>query len=123
MPDYFSAGRLHEGETEKPTFYLKQGTGDGTAVPLADISTAVLTVEDSTGAVINGRAAQNVKNANNVTIHATSGLVTWAMQVADSTVTGDAGAVKVDAHFTFTLTDGQVRHVHLQYTVIQGQDP
>jgi hypothetical protein len=123
MADHFSIGRLHEGETQKPTFTLYQGSGDGTVVPLADISTAVLTVEDSAGNVINSRAAQNVKKAANVTIHATSGLVTWAMQIADATVTGDAAATKIDAHFTFTLTDGQVRHVHLHYVVIQGQDP
>jgi hypothetical protein len=122
MPDYFSAGRYHEGETGVETFTLKQGSGSGVAVPLTDISTATLTLKDESGTIINSRNAQNVLNANNVTIHATSGLVTWARQVADTTVTGDAAATKLDAYFKFTLTDGQVRHVHVTYVVIQGAD-
>ncbi len=122
MAHDFSIGRLHEGETEVPTFYLLQGAGAGAAVALTDISTATLTLTDESDNVINSRNAQNVKNANNVTIHSTSGLVTWTMQAADTTVAGSAAAVAVEAKFVFTLTDGQVRHVHLRYTVLQGLD-
>lgn len=64
----------------------------GVAIPLATIVTAVLTLTDvSTGAVINSRSDQDIKNANNVTIHATSGLLTWSLQPADNAI-ATAGA-------------------------------
>lgn len=122
MADYFSLGRLHEGETQVAAFTLYAGADAGTAVPLTDISTATLTLKDESGNTINSRSAQNVKNANNVTIHSTSGLVTWAMQAGDTTVAGTAAAVGVEARFVFTLTDGQVHHVHLAFVVVQGAD-
>ena len=66
------------------TAYLKDETG--TVVALAAIATLTLTVRDRlTNTVINARSAQNVLNANNVTVHATSGLVTWTLQAADTT--------------------------------------
>lgn len=60
---------------------------DGNAIPVAAIVTAQLTLTDvDTGEVVNGRDAQNILNANNVTIHATSGLLTWSIQPADNAV-------------------------------------
>jgi len=120
MADEFGIGTFHEGETQVATFTLVQGATE-TAVPLADISTATLSLTDHAGNVINSRDAQDVLNANNVTVHDTSGLVTWTMQAGDTTLAEAVdGSAKFDARFVFTLTDGQVRHVHLRYTVEQG---
>lgn len=55
------------------------------ALPLTSINTVTLTLTNvDTGAVINNRNEQDVKNGNNVTIHATSGLLTWSIQPADN---------------------------------------
>jgi hypothetical protein len=78
---------------------LEQATGqftatvvgnDGvTALPGATLSTLALTLyvikTDGTIAYVNTRNAQNVLNANNVTVSA-AGLVTWTLQVADTTL-------------------------------------
>jgi uncharacterized protein YndB with AHSA1/START domain len=121
MAQEFGIGYFHEGETQVPTFVLKQGDEDGDPVPLADISSATLTLTDQAGTVINSRSGQDVLNANDVTIDDTSGLVAWTMQAADTTMASSSDATaKHDARFVFTLTDGQVRHVHLRFTVGQG---
>lgn len=84
---------VNEGSSKTVTFTLNDNAG--LAVPLANISTAILTLYDvetyepgvsPTVGIINGREEQDVKNANNVTIHATSGLVTWAMQDEDNPI-------------------------------------
>ncbi len=59
----------------------------GVAVPQASIDTATLTFYDKlTGDIINNRLAQDINNNNNVTIHATSGLITWSMQKEDNPI-------------------------------------
>jgi hypothetical protein len=64
---------------------------DGTAIPLANISTIVLTLYNySDGSAINSRTDQDVKNTNNVTIHNTSGLLTWLIQAADNPIVSSA---------------------------------
>ena len=62
---------------------------EGVAITLANISTMTLTLwngDETPGAaaIINLRTAQDVKNANNATMHATSGLFTWDMQPLDN---------------------------------------
>lgn len=53
-------------------------------VVLADISSLRLTLYDvTTRTILNSRQNQNVLNTNNVTVGATNGLVTWAVQPAD----------------------------------------
>lgn len=60
---------------------------DSAVIPLADLTTLTLTLYDErTAAIINSRTAQNVLNLNNVTVHATSGLVTWEIQPADNVI-------------------------------------
>ena len=60
---------------------------DDVAITEALIVSITLTLYDSgTGTIINSRNAQNVKNANQVTIHATSGLLTWNALPADSPI-------------------------------------
>lgn len=67
---------------------------DENAVPiaLASVTAMKLTLFNSsipepstpTDNIINSRNLQNVLNANNVTMHATSGLVTWEIQKLDN---------------------------------------
>lgn len=71
--------------------FTAQITGnDGvTPLPLASISTLVLTLyaikADGTDQIINSRNAQNILNANNVTI-TVGGALTWVVQIADTTL-------------------------------------
>jgi hypothetical protein len=74
-----------------------------------EISTMTLTYFlYSTGAAINSRTAQNVKNTNNVTVSET-GEVKWSLQAADTTcvdTTLDDGKLeRHDAVFKWTTTD------------------
>ena len=82
------------------------------AVPLTSISAITLTLYDRhTGGTINSRSAQNIKNANNVTIHATSGLLTWSMQEADNAIQDSTLPAEIEeehiALFQWTLSDGK----------------
>ena len=53
-------------------------------IPDSQFLTLTLTYYDvATGTVLNGRTAQNVLDANNVTVDAVNGLVTWTFQPAD----------------------------------------
>lgn len=62
---------------------------DGTAIPAAQISTLTLTLYNKEdGSIINSRNAQNVLNANGVTVHVTSGLLTWVIDGLDSPIVG-----------------------------------
>jgi hypothetical protein len=73
---------------EHETFFYTATLVDeaGAPVVLAAVSTLTLTYYAvASGTIINNRNAQNVLNANNVTLHATSGLLTWIGQVADTT--------------------------------------
>lgn len=63
---------------------------DGVVIPLADLDAITLTLflpESSENTVINSRNQQDIKNDNNVTIHNTSGLLTWLIQQGDTTIT------------------------------------
>ncbi len=69
------------------TSTLQSNTTAGTALALSLIDTVALTLKDvATGTIINSRDEQDAKNANNVTIHATTGLLTWEMQAADNAI-------------------------------------
>lgn len=67
---------------------LKDRTG--AVIPSASLSslTATLYAPAYTAGsnIVNSRNAQNVLNANNCTLHATSGAFEWAMQTADTTM-------------------------------------
>lgn len=72
-----------EGATGQYTATVKDETG--TVIPLANVSTLTLTLMDlGTKEIVNSRQDQDVLNTNNVTYHATSGLLTWAVQQADT---------------------------------------
>ncbi len=73
---------LSEGDASSYTVTLKV---DGAALALARIDAATLTVKNRfTDKIVNYREGQDILNANNVTIHATSGLLTWSIQAADA---------------------------------------
>ncbi len=110
------------------TLTLKEKTGavytatlkdaDETVIALANLTTITLTFYDvATGDTINSRTDQDVKNANNVTIHATSGLLTWAMQANDNPIV-TAATCPVDGYehhralfeFTFNGTGSPGKH-------------
>ncbi|MDB4786215.1 hypothetical protein OAG36_00625 [bacterium] len=57
------------------------------AITLASIDSITMTlIEFSTEVVVNSREAQDILNANNCTMHATSGLFTWEIQPADTAI-------------------------------------
>jgi len=57
----------------------------GNPVALANLVTVVLTLYNLVdGVIINGRDKQDIKNANDVTIHATTGDIIWSLQEADT---------------------------------------
>ena len=86
----------------------------GTPIPGATLTAAVLTFYDRlTGAIVNGRSAQNVLNANNVVIDG-SGNLTWTMPPADHPVLATGrptpSAERHIAFFTFTWPTGALEH-------------
>lgn len=90
------------------------------AVPLTSIVSAVLTLRDvDSNAVINNRNAQDVLNVNNVTIHATSGLVTWEIQPADNVISGSSGYELHRAVFDFVYSATK-RLVHEVYLLVKN---
>lgn len=79
----------------------------GTAIPAASLTALTLTLEDvDTAAAINSRSAQNVLNANNVTVNS-SGLLTWQIQPADMAIVGTVPHGSTELHrFTFKYSYG-----------------
>lgn len=72
---------------------------NGAAVALVVMTSLKLWLRDvATEEYINGREAQDVLNANNMTFHATSGLLTWLVQPADNAIlSGDSG-IETETH-------------------------
>ena len=93
-------GPINERTSSRYTATLTDETGaaiDGTA-----LDTATLTLSDvATGTVLNSRTAQNVKNANGVTISAGGALV-WVLDPADTAIVGTALVEEHRALFTLT---------------------
>lgn len=72
---------------------------DGTAIPLTNITAITITLYDvSSGDIINSRNDQDVLNDNDVTIHATSGLLTWDMQADDNPIVSSSLEVDKEEH-------------------------
>lgn len=91
-----------EGSTPDITFTLNDRNGD--PIPLANIQTLKLTQWVSSGAnlpgtKINSRNLQNVLNTNQVTVHATSGLVTWLLTTGDTAMQDRDVSVADETHF------------------------
>lgn len=67
------------------TGYIKDASG--AAIASADIDSMTMTLYDkSSGEVINDREDQSILDENDVTVHATSGLVTWELQPEDNII-------------------------------------
>lgn len=105
---------IKEGTTPKYTATLQDE--DGTAIAQADITSITLTLYNlsaTTRDIINSRSAQDINNTNQVTIHATSGLLTWSMQAADTAI--QDSNKRVERHralFVFTWDSGAKKGVH-----------
>ena len=86
---------------------------DGAAVAGASLTTATLTLyELKTGTILNSRNAQNVLNANNVTISA-AGVVAWTMLPADNAIVNDRLDQELHvAVFDFRWDAGVSRAIH-----------
>ncbi len=81
---------------------------NGTAIPAASLTTLTLTLynrEDSAKTIINSRNAQNVLNANNVTVDS-NGLITWSVQPLDTAILGTASSERHRAVFEWTYNSG-----------------
>lgn len=97
------------------TFTLKDE--DGVAIPSASLAALILTLKDvATSTVINLRTAQNVLNADNVTVHATSGLVTWKVQPLDMVIS-NTYQLQERHRATFTATTTASPAVKLNHEV------
>ncbi len=73
-----------EGATARYSAVLKDETD--TVIPAASLTALTLTLYNvATGAIINSRNAQNVLNANNVTVDASGNLV-WTVQPGDNAI-------------------------------------
>ncbi len=84
---------VNEGKSHQYTATLQDAAE--VAIPSADLTTLTLTLYDvDTGDIINSRNAQDVLNTNNVTVHATSGLLTWILQPLDNVIVTSASHVE-----------------------------
>lgn len=78
---------VNEGVTAIYSFQIVDY--DNTPIPAASLDTLTLTLYDkSSSTIINSRDAQDVLNANNVTVDA-SGNVTWTMQPEDNIIVSE----------------------------------
>lgn len=96
---------VNEGVTARYQGVLKDETG--AVIPAASLSTLTLTLYRKTsGEIINGRNAQNVLNANGVTVDV-NGNLTWTMTPADNGVTSTTVAAEMHiALFEWTYNAG-----------------
>ena len=93
-------------------------------IPSADLSSLTLTLyNEADASIINGRSELNVKDANNVTVHATSGLLTWTMQPDDNVIVDTTlGHGKTELHiarFDFTWASGTKTGRHVVYIEVE----
>lgn len=112
-PVYRKAYPIKERQTLTYTFVLKDEAG--VVIPASALSAAVLTVYSAASeAIVNSREAQNVLNANNVTI-SELGVVTWTLQPSDVTMLNQA--LEEETHrcvflFTWTASGNTRTHPH-----------
>ena len=116
---------VNEGTTLVYTTTITDSAGN--ALALASIDTLTLTLYDvASGSIINSRTAQDVLNANQVTVHATSGLLTWTALPADmAIVTAAKLAGNVEHHvalfeMVYSTTKGLNHEVDLYVTQLEN---
>lgn len=92
---------INEKTTARITATLRDDAG--AVVPGSSLTTATLTLYDlATDTIINSRNAQDIRNANNVTIDE-SGNLSWVMGAADNPIVNSA--LNLETHialFQFT---------------------
>src|SRR5262245_7000457 len=78
----------------------------GSVIPAASLTTLTLTLFDRrTGSIINSLNAQNVLNANGVTVDSSGNLI-WTMSPADNAITGSWDVEEHGAMFEWTWSAG-----------------
>lgn len=115
--------QINEKDTYRFTATLKDE--DGTVIPLASLTTLTVSLYRKADPTIfvNSRNAQDCKNANDGTFHATSGLFTHLFKVLDSTFQSGVTA-SMDSHcalFIWTYNSGAKRNSYLLELQIQSQ--
>jgi hypothetical protein len=89
------------------------GNDGVTGIPAATLTTLVLTLyvikADGTDSIVNGRNAQNVLNANNVTVDV-NGNLHWVIQSADTALVEDIPFERHIALFEWTWPAGVGKH-------------
>jgi hypothetical protein len=116
-------GRVREKSTGQYTATLADELE--VVIPLASLTTLKLTLYDvATGTILNTRNLQDVLNANNVTYHGTSGLLTWSVQPADHAIVSTRGQIaeRHRAVFDFTWNAGAKRDWHAVEFLVEA-DP
>ena len=111
-----------QGANAQYTAYLKDASG--AAITLANMVSLTLTLYDQSSLVqLNSRNAVDALNANDVTVHATSGLLTWDIQPADNTIYDSnlvAGRSEVHvAKFVLTYDTDKVAIKEFEISVIK----
>ena len=98
---------LFEGSSGKLTFTITDE--DGVVIPAASIVSAVLTLKDKqTGTIINSRTAQNILNANGVTI-SSAGVLVWEISYLDTAMVGTDRSEEHLAVFKIVTADVHAR--------------
>lgn len=105
--------QFKEGQTGQYSFSLVDE--NDAAILLADLATLTLKLYDvSTDGIINSRNAQNVLNANNVTV-SSGGAVVWSIQHADNVIAGSPDRGTYETHialFEWTWYGGAKYNSH-----------
>ncbi len=95
---------VNEKTTAKYTAVLKDE--NGATVGSSDLVTLTLTLYNKAdGTIINNRNAQNVLNANNVTVDA-NGNLAWTLQPADNIIVSDSSGINETHVALFEATYG-----------------
>lgn len=111
-----SVYRLKEQETGTYSFTVNDE--NGAPIPASAMNSVTLTLYVvHTGAVVNGRNAQSVLNANQVTI-SEAGAVAWALQVADTAIADSTRKMEVHrALFVFTWNTSRKKTYEVDFEI------
>lgn len=88
---------------------------DDVGIPAASLDTLTLTLfnfDDTAKTIINSRTAQDVLNANNVTVDGSGNLV-WSVQALDTIIVGTAAYERHRAVFGWTYNSGAKNGKHI----------
>ncbi len=121
--------RVNEGSSSSVTFTLKDNLG--VVIPLANLSVAELTLFDlltyaplasPIRGIINDRDSQDVRNTNDVTVHVTSGLVSWAVQPEDTIIVASRRQIERHrARFRFVASGAELDY-QIEMEIVNMRD-